>query len=236
MLRFVCGGVLVLLYACTTPPPPPAGAVPASVALAQVNVGDFWEYTVRDGYTNLPRGVYRYEVKSADASGVVVDVTRDNQRVETLVYAPGWNPREAPLPGMSTLRFNPPLPEYAYPLEPGKSWSSFVESNDPATGRTYRTQVQARVVGWERIQVPAGAFDALRIQRYIFAGNMGGFQTQEEISQTDWYVPAVQRAVRFDSTSQHLDTSRSGGQGVDGLPLRVRTDWLISELTRYSVR
>ena len=43
--------------------------------------------------------------------------------------------------------------------------------------------------------MPAGEFDALRIQREVFAGNSNAFTTQEEITETDWYVPALRRPV-----------------------------------------
>ena len=46
-----------------------------------------------------------------------------------------------------------------------------VRATDLATGKTYRVHVQARVTGWERVRVPAGEFDALRVQRYVYAGN-----------------------------------------------------------------
>jgi hypothetical protein len=94
--------------------------------------------------------------------------------------------------------------------------------------------VQARVTGWERVRVPAGEFDALRVQRYVYAGNNEYFRTQEEISQVDWYAPAVRNVVRSEGSSSHIDTSRSGGGR--GRPLRVRGDWLVYELASFSVR
>jgi hypothetical protein len=51
--------------------------------------------------------------------------------------------------------------------------------------------------------------------------------------QTDWYAPAVGYMVMSEGNSSHIDTSRSGGGR--GRPLRVRGDWLIAELSGYSV-
>jgi hypothetical protein len=228
---------VVFVAACQTTSTYVPPNVPSSIPAAQVRVGDYWEYTVHDGYTRLPRGTYRFQVSRVDPQGVTVDVLHDGGQVDTLVYAPGWNGRELPLTNLQRFRYEPPYPAHAYPLEPGKRWNSVVNATDPVTGRTYRVHVQGRVLGWERIKVPAGEFDALKVQRYVFAGNMQSFRTQEEIFETDWYAPAVRRAVRTESSSQHYDTSRGGGGGEGGgeYPLLVRGDWLVGQLTAFSV-
>ena len=67
----------------------------------------------------------------------------------------------------------------------GGSTGTVVRSTDVATGRTYNTHIRGKVVGWERISVPAGQFDALRIEREVFAGNVDARRSQEEIHETD---------------------------------------------------
>jgi hypothetical protein len=170
----------------------------------------------------------------SDASGVTVQVTHEGLLVDTLLYAPGWNGREMPLPNTQRFRYEPTFEAYAYPLDPGKTWRAVVRATDVVTGRTYNTHVYGKVVGWERISVPAGQFDALRIQREVFAGNSDARRTQEEIRETDWYVPSVRRSVRSQATSQHFDNSRGGGDGGGEYPLRIRGDFLIAELTSFS--
>jgi hypothetical protein len=235
MVRLFTAACFVLVAGCTTPPPAytPADAS-ASLSAPQAKVGDYWEYAVRDGWTALPRGNYRYEVTSADANGTVVQLTHEGRILDTFVYAPGWNPREAPLPNTQRFRYNPTFTAYEYPLAPGKSWTTVVRSTDVVTGRTYNTHIKARVIGWERVSVPAGQFDALRIERAVFAGNMEGSRTQEEIEETEWYAPSVRHPVRKQSNSQHFDSSRGGGDGGGEYPLRIRGDYLIGELVAYS--
>lgn len=225
----------LFLAACATGTGYVPKDVPASVPPAQVRVGDFWEYAITDAYTKFDRGVRRYEVSHVDPTRVVVDVTENGNRVGSEIYAPGWNGLEHPLPNLERWSFAPAFPAYAYPLEPGKSWYTVVNATDPVTRRTYRVHTRAKIVGWERIRVPAGEFDALRIQREVFAGNQDSMRTQEEIMETDWYVPGLRRAARTQASSQHFDTSRGGGgDGGGEYPLRVRGDWLIAELVRYS--
>src|SRR5438128_7748128 len=138
MMRRLSLAVLLFVAGCTTPPPAymPADAS-ASTAAPQVKVGDYWEYSVRDGWTALPRGNFRYEVISADANGTVVRLTQDGLVLDTFVYGPGWNPREAPLPNTQRFRYSPNLTNYEYPLAPGKTWSTVVRSTDVVTGHTF---------------------------------------------------------------------------------------------------
>lgn len=232
--RICSAGVLALslLMACATPETqaPPPGAATAPVPSARE--GAYWEYAVRDGYTGLPRGLYRYTVSRADPDRVVVDVTRDGERIDTQIYAPDWRGLEHPLRNIQRLRYAPPYPAYVFPLYPGRSWRSVVNATDPETGKRYRTHVHATVGGWRRIKVPAGEFDAIEVRRYVYAGNAEFFRTQEEIVETDWFAPSIGNAVVSEGTSSHVDTSRSGGGR--GRPLRVRGDWLVAELVRHS--
>src|SRR4051812_11585125 len=237
-LRFLkvlasAGIVAAMLSACTTmqsAPAPGAAVVPRPVP----KVGNYWEYAVRDGYTGLPRGIYRYTVSRADPGGLTIDITRDGERIDTQVYTPDLKGLDQPLRNLQHFRYSPPYPAYMFPLYPGQQWKSIVTSTDPATGRSYQTHAHASGSDWRRIHVPAGDFDALEVRRYVYAGNAEFFRLQEEITESDWYAPSVGFAVVSQGSSSHLDTSRGGGRR--GVPLRVRGDWLIAELVRYSVQ
>jgi len=235
MMRLI--GVIAaigVLSGCATESTYVPATAPSTVAPAQVKVGDFWEYAVRDAYTGFERGLHRYEVSHVEPGRVVVDVSRDGQRLDTAIYSAGWNGLEHPLSNLQRFRYSPAFPAYAYPLEPGKTWYTVVDATDPVTRQTYKVHTQGKVLGWERITVPAGEFDALKVQRYVFAGNSNAVKTQEAIAETDWYVPALRRAARTQASSEHFDNSRGGGDGGGEYPLRVRGDWLIAELVRYS--
>ena len=235
MLRLILTFAALALFAgCAAIPDYTPANAPATVAAAPVKIGDFWEYAVRDAYTGFDRGRLRYAVTDVHPDRVVVEVTRDGVVEDTRVYAPGWNGIEQPLTNLQRFRFDPAFPRYEYPLAPGRRWYTVVRATDPATRQTYSVHTQGRVVGWERIRVPAGEFDALRIQRYVFAGNQDAHRTQESIAETDWYVPALGMAARTQGSSEHFDTSYGGGDEGGEYPLRVRGDWLIAELVRHS--
>ena len=233
LIGYAVGLPCALIAGCAAPPESGAPQGPG-IAPPVVTTGQFWEYAVRDGYTGTARGIYRYTVSRVDADRVVVDVARNGERIDAHIYSPGWNGIEHPLTNLQRFRFDPPFPAFAFPLYAGKRWQRTVRATDPATGRTYRTHVQAAAGGWHRIRVPAGEFDALRVTRYVYAGNAEFFNSQEEIVQTDWYAPALGYVVASEGNSSHIDTSRSGGGR--GRPLRVRGDWLIAELVRHSAQ
>lgn len=235
MARWRMGLLALLLAGCATAPVDVPPGAPASVPPPEVKAGDFWEYQVHDAYTGFDRGLYRLEVMQVQAGRITVQVSHDGAPLETRVYAPGWRGLEHPLPNLQRFAYEPAFPALEFPLEPGRTWRTIVTSTDPVTGRSYRTHVHGRVVGWERVKVPAGEFDALRVQREVFAGNAQYFKTQEEIRETEWYVPAIRRSVRKQARSQHFDTSMGGGEDGGEYPLRIRGDWLIGELVRHSV-
>lgn len=230
--RWISAGALAcgLLAGCQTPPElaPPPGV--QAISAPTPKVGEFWEYAVRDAYTGLPRGLWRYTVSRVDPGSFIVDLTQDGNLLDTRVYAPGWNPLQAPMTNLQRFRYDPPFPALDFPLYPGKAWKRIVRSTDPETGRTYHTHVHASVGGWHRIRVPAGEFDALQIVRTVYAGNMESFRLQEEIVEIDWYVPQLGNVVVKEGRSSHLDTSRSGGRFR---PLRVYGEWLIAELVQH---
>ena len=79
---------------------------------------------------------------------------------------------------------------------------------DPATGRTNRVRIDGKVLGWERVKVPAGDFDALKIERYVYAGNAGFFRTEERIREYDWYAPQAGRDRRRRSDGRCASAAR----------------------------
>lgn len=97
---------------------------------------------------------------------------------------------------------------YAFPLTVGKTWeakANFATS----TGRTGSYKLDAKVVGWEKVKVPAGEFDTLKITESGFyqSANEAGTRTGTGRMQiTIWYAPAVGGMVK----TQYEDTNWGG--------------------------
>jgi hypothetical protein len=79
------------------------------------------------------------------------------------------------------------------------------------------------------VQVPAGAVDALKVRRYVYAGNAEFFKTEERIQEYDWYAPQLGLIVRSEAKSEHMDNSMN----CKGQCNIVRGDWIVMELASH---
>jgi hypothetical protein len=86
---------------------------------------------------------------------------------------------------------------FAFPLYPGKTWGDKYNwellGAAPARGKA---EDHGSVLGWEEVTVPAGVFRALKVvvlSRYYGAGGYS-----DDSTLTFWYVPEVNRFVKFD--------------------------------------
>lgn len=207
-----------------------AAAAPA-VGAAPVP-GETYVYRLSNGYNNEARAQITYRVDKVDADRIAMSVSADSQAVavaRTEIYTSNGNGLRQVLTSHDQPRefeFAPAYPAYAFPLEPGKSWSVRVNATDLATGRRNSVRVDGKVLGNERIRVPAGEFDTIKVRRTVYAGDRDGFRLETTISEVEWYAPALGRPVRSESKSSYLDTSHCGESGCEV----VRGDWNIYEL------
>jgi hypothetical protein len=84
-----------------------------------------------------------------------------------------------------------------FPLERGKQWSGTVQW-ESGSG-VLRHQLTMQVAGWERVTVPAGSFDAVRItvRGYISETRTRNYYAQNgSVSNVLWYAPAAGQVVK----------------------------------------
>jgi hypothetical protein len=229
--------VILLLVGCATPLPqnPPAGLAPR-VAAPVMTAGVSWTYRAHDGYTKLDRGTYRATLVAAEPRMLTVEVSHGSA-AQTHRYTQDWNWIEKPMTNLQNFRFEPPFPALPFPLEAGKQWRARVKATDPATGRVNTVLIHGDVLGWERVRVPAGEFDAIKVRRIVYAGNAEFFRGEEHIFEYDWYAPALGQVVKRSTSSEHFDRSQSCDDGHVSLNCqRIRGDWIITELESYGRR
>jgi len=248
-LHPLAAAALLLTAACATPLPqtPPAGA-PAQVPAPEFRAGTAWRYSVRDGFTKLPRGAIEYRVSAVSGESATVEVRHDGQE-STELYTREGNWLRRPATNMQTFAYAPAYRAFDFPLAAGKTWKSRVTATDPADGRSFPVTIQGAVLGWEKVRVPAGEFDALKVRRTVFLDywqqNERGQSVIEEI---EWYAPAVQLSVRRETNSMYLSYLHSMRQGAflsvrgggdrdgGGGPRFIQDDWLIYELLSQPTR
>ena len=206
----------------------------AAAADAAPAAGDGWTYRVVNRYNGEVRGNIQYRVDKVDADRVAVAVSSDLAALglpRTEIYtADGRWIRHALINHDQPVvyDFQQPYPAYDFPLADGKTWSSRVNAVNLANGRSARVRVDGDVLGSERVTVPAGAFDTFKIRRRIYAGDFDGPRSQTNITETEWYAPALGRAVRLERNSEFMDQNRCSDEMSACTP--VRGDWLLFEL------
>lgn len=236
----------LLLGACATPLPqtPPSG-VSGTVSSVAPKAGSTFRYAVSDGFTRLPRGTVEYRVTDVLSDSMTVDVKGyDGERTET--YTHGWNWLVRPATNMQAFVYKPAYEALPYPMAAGKTWRHTGTATDPATGRTFPVRIDGEVLGWEKVRVPAGEFDALKLRRVVYLDYYEqGVRGQSWIIETDWYAPSIGQVARRETTSRYWRLAgvqpsyrfvRVSDPDSDGdiLPRFEQDDWLVYQLASYS--
>jgi len=93
-----------------------------------------------------------------------------------------------------------------------------------------RVRVDGKVLGNERIRVPAGEFDTIKVRRFVYVGDWDGFRLETNIMETEWYAPVLGRPVRSESKSEYIDNSQCRRNGCPP----IRGDWNVYELMSHT--
>jgi hypothetical protein len=177
MLRPVIAALILLSLAV-------AAWAQNTVGPPTVKPGDRWVYKSGEG-----RRVLRVDSVESDGTIKASIETPSLGGVE-LAFTREWNPTMQPQAfagHINYLRYNPPV--CTMPPEPwtvGKDWSC--ESKYSMGDSSGSVSVKGKIEAMEKITVPAGTFDALRIKE-----NVGGTET------TLWYAPAAAQFVKIDA-------------------------------------
>lgn len=184
-------------------------AQPATAERPSIKVGDSWTYEKIDNWRNVVQEKYAMDVsmvsdkeiqltRKSEKSGAVANVT-ETLDLNTLTGLSGSDG--------SPIRYSPDNGTYAFPLSVGKTWemkSDFVKS----TGFHSSVTFTAKVVSFEKVQVPAGEFDAFKI---TYTGGYRGMWPNGNsgtgsMKMTIWYAPSVKGAVK----TKYEDTNWDG--------------------------
>ena len=194
MIRKLLTFVLpIALAACASGPQEvtPAATGAASMAKAErpeIKVGDKWVSACTYGQkkfnsVTVVTSVDQSRIK-ATRDGKALALTLDLNEVESSEFS------------------NSDGRALSFPLEVGKQWKAtnqWVNHEAPYHGSE---QLKVRVVGYAKVKVPAGEFDAFKLRwDSSWMDNTGGTGTTEG---TYWYAPAVRGVVKLER-SRHWD-------------------------------
>lgn len=175
--------VFVFVGSCVTA----VFALPA-VALAElpsVKVGDQWRYEQADARTGA---------KQTDVDRRVTRVTASSiEGIENqgrLLMTPDLTVMESP-----SVLVSGEARMLCFPLAVGKSWFFNARFADKLDGSRWFSQLEASVVGFEKVSVPAGEFEAFKV---VYQGRLKNDATKTLGRQmvTHWYAPATRSVVK----------------------------------------
>lgn len=184
---------------------PMAQADTTLVSQPEIKVGDMWMYNRIDGWTSRQIGTAHYEVVAPHDEGFLVRRSDKIGAKETsfmMQMTRDMNTRSSGL-----LVYSPSNATFVFPLEKGKEWTKQYTAEEKGLNNKYSYTARVKVEEAEKIKVPAGSFDTIRIKvsiRYEASTSKGsGTGTMQE---TFWYSPAVKRFVKY----AYEDTSWAG--------------------------
>jgi hypothetical protein len=185
--------------------PTAAGGAAATAAAdtAWIRVGDRWKY--RLNYTGRDVGTVNVEIREVNGSRVTEQITLDGFKgfrterdVETK-FEPTRFQSAVVFPGGYQLAEIAPYFPPGTELKQGQFWREL--PGDFALQHIGKRALlsNARVVGKEQVNVPAGRFEAWRVESSSEATSYNGQPLS--IACTFWYAPTMSRAVRVSITT-----------------------------------
>jgi hypothetical protein len=190
--------------AARTPAAPPAPApsakpeaAPKRLTPAPLAVGDSWTYRLVDWRTGNQRGTQEVKLVSVAPDLIVEEVMGQDAAPRRVEHRRGLY--LAPV-GPLTL-FSPYLLTYGTP-QFGVRLGGIDNLDSRTCNSGWTCSVNGRAFGWDRVRVPAGEFDAVKVEVYQAwnsAFHPMGDREAVRRTITVWYSPDAKRAVRISS-------------------------------------
>jgi hypothetical protein len=172
-------------------------AIAQTADLPDVRVGDEWKFAA---YYTVPSTAPNrtWLVTSVNEAGI--DGTENG---EPLRLTRELSVVESPRDRSSNFRL------LAFPLAVGKRWHYVNDWFFKMNASNGRSTVDAEIVGYEKITVPAGQFDAFKlISRERLSGKSPlGSEHAGEITRSYWYAPSARAIVKSISHDPYIGTT-----------------------------
>ncbi|MEN9313815.1 MAG: hypothetical protein RIS35_208 [Pseudomonadota bacterium] len=209
------------LAGCANPariPPPAAAPLPPSV-----RIGDRWRYAKINLYNGETLAKQEMRVTALEPL-LRIEVTDGNGAgLPPETYVRAWDVVQENVWEQIQV-FGTPCPLLPRRLEPGsvEDWRGIYQV--PGDSWRYTSSVRIEAHDWERVEAPAGVFDALRVSRRIAFVHQDFRRVGCQRLETLWYAPQVNRWVRREVDGSCVVPGRP--------PMRVREDrvaWVLLE-------
>jgi hypothetical protein len=160
------------------------------IAAPSLKLGDSWTYQAIDLLSGSVTGTNTM---------TVTQITADTLRIgKGYVTDKSWNLLHDSKDGKQVEKWTPKRPNYSFPLELGKTWTAAAVRDSP--DRVVELSYTFKVIRQERVLVPAGVFDTLRVE------GSNKYKTRRKDGSTSegvavhryWYSAAVARPVAYE--------------------------------------
>jgi hypothetical protein len=179
-----------------------AADLPAPV----VQAGDTWTFRHIDGYNKLEVGIVSLAVEAAGAGDIrLVTRSGEGRYASQSTYAGPGRLSAGTLSERAEGALNPPLELARYPLREGEKWRQTVVRDDVLSREKRATVLEAKVVGWQTVRVPAGEFRALLVERRIDLGDYDPFRGPTLRWEREWYAPEVRGTVKYEVFEEYFE-------------------------------
>ncbi|MBT9597648.1 MAG: hypothetical protein IV094_16825 [Vitreoscilla sp.] len=176
---------LSLLLLCAVLPVPVAAQ---TADRPEIRVGDRWHFAMHWGDRSTKVDLL-WEVTSVGAERIeVAETTPANPTPRPVLMTRELNVLE------SQRRKDSDLRQLSFPLAVGKSWTFENDYKLKDSGVSGHASYEVKVVGYEKVKVPAGEFDAFKVDAVgRWSAAVAGQSTATRVW---WYAPAARAIVR----------------------------------------
>jgi hypothetical protein len=177
--------------------------ISANLACAQdvqrpdIRVGDWWQYEIIDNWTNTVTDEFLLVV--VDVSNGRIRLSRSSK--DGLSYGEKTLELNTTINARNGTSYTPHEGTYSFPLFEGKKWVAEATMKSPQYEGNYK--LDSVVAGWERIKVPAGEFNSLKvIQKGLYVA-IEPYTGSGSLTKVSWYASECLCTVLSNYESRH---------------------------------
>ena len=163
--------------------------------------GDIWRYRYVSGWRNQPSREYRVTVTESTAERVVDRLNVDDvaSAEDTRAFTNVFAVTERVFPGFVVREVAP----YIQAFRPGILGTDLGRLVVPRPNWGFPWTTWVKMYGPEPVSVPAGTFDAVRVEIYgdRYPLQLDNMIDPQRFWETVWYAPAIKRSVRHTRSS-----------------------------------
>lgn len=177
-----------------------AGALPPVRPAAR---GQRWRYQLRNVYNSAVLDTVQESIDSVDGGITLLRVSPTHGALPAEIHT-RWG-QVVQDPYWDVLQnHDQPLPLWIEPLQVGQVLRAQTRYRADGGSFKYWVQANARAVARERVTVPAGTFDVLRIERFIRLSHPDTRRSETTRTDTLWLAPEMGRWVARETNGQYV--------------------------------